>query len=501
MSYLGLDVGTSGCKAVIFNDAGQELAQAYREYPTLAPEVGWAEIDSVRVGDGCLEVIREAVAACPGDPVVALGISSQGEAFVPIGADGRALCNAMVSSDTRSLAIVRRFTESFGREKLYRITGHTPHPLFSLFKIMWIRENWPDVWSKAVKFYCMEDFIQFRLGVKEPAIAWPLASRTMLYDVMGHEWNPELLDAAGLDRSRLARPVPAGEVVGEVSPQVARSLGLAEGVKVVAGGFDQPNAGLGAGAIKPGQAMYATGTVECITPAFENAAFKDVLMDSNLSTFDHTYPGLYSTVAFSLTGGNILRWYRDNWAQTEVAAAKQNGVNAYQLILDGMPKEPSSLMVLPHFTPTGTPHFDPEATGAIVGLRMTSTRGEVLRALLEGVAFEMRLNLDIMDKAGWTINELRAVGGGARNRDWTQLKADVLGKPITTVSVTEAGCLAMAMLACAATTGRGLTDLVDSWVQTTSVVEPNVGHVAYYDKRFKLYRELYPTLRRLREFE
>jgi xylulokinase len=496
MSYLGLDVGTTGCKAVVFDENGRQLASAYREYPVLSPNEGWAEIDSRLVSESCMDVIREAAASCSDDPVRGMGISSQGEAFTPVGPGGEMLGNGMVSSDARATAISENWSREFGRERLYEITGHTAHPMFTLFKLLWVRDNLPDAWNRAEKFYCFEELIHLKLGL-DPAISWPLAGRTMMYDVRKHEWSPEILGAVGVHPTKLARTLPAGAVVGTIPPDVAQSLGLRDGVIVVAGGHDQTCGALGAGVASKGRAVYATGTVECITPAFQEPIFSSELYEKNLCTYDFTVKGMYTTVAFSLTGGNLLKWFRDEWSREEVAEAERTGANAYELIMKSMPDEPSKLLVLPYFTPTGTPYFDTEVKGAILGLRLSTTRGEVLRALLEGVAFEMRLNMDILDRSGIHIDELVAIGGGAKNRRWTQLKADVMGKPISTAEVTEAGCLGVAMLARAADTGENLTDLARRWVRLTEVVDPNPSNAAYYRDRFQAYLELYPVLRRL----
>jgi len=495
VSYLGLDIGTTGCKAGVFDAEGRLLALAYREYPLLAPQRGWAEIDSQQVCQACLAVVSEAAAACRHDPVAGLGISCQGEAFTPVDAQGRILGNGMVSSDTRAEPIVGPWSRQFGDRRLYEITGHTPHPMFTIYKLLWLRDHRPEVWQQAARFYCFEELIQSRLGL-EPAISWPLAGRTMLFDVRTHQWHEEILAAIGLEPSRLARPAPSGMVVGTIPGAVARELGLPDGVPVVGGGHDQPCGALGAGIAEPGRAMYATGTVECICPAFDRPVLADNLFQNNLCTYDYTLPGMYTTVAFSLTGGNLLRWFRDQWAQPEKDEAARTGANPYELILRAMPAEPTDLLVLPYFTPSGTPYFDAKVPGAILGLRLSTTRGEVLRGLLEGVALEMRLNVDILQRAGLGIREFRAIGGGAKNPALTQLKADVLGRPITTLAVTEAGCLGVALLACAARTGAKPQELVTTWVKTTSVVEPDLRRAEYYEQRFAQYKELYPSIRR-----
>jgi xylulokinase len=243
--------------------------------------------------------------------------------------------------------------------------------------------------------------------------------------------------------------------------------------------------------------MYATGTVECITPAFSEAVFTEELRRSNLCTYDHAAPDMYATVAFSLTGGNILKWFRDEFGSAEAAEARAGGVSPYELLLKQASPSPTSLLVLPYFTPSGTPYFDTKTKGAILGLTLSTRRGEFLRALLEGVAFEMRLNLDILERSGCRVQELRAIGGGAKSPFWTQLKADVMGKPITTLDVTEAGCLGVAMLACAADTGRPVRELAREWVRPAATCRPEPAAAEFYRGRFDAYRRMYPAVRAL----
>ena len=494
--YMGVDIGTSGSKAVVFDDTGRQVAMAYREYDLQSPQPGWAELDSNEVMDSCLAIIAEAASQLPAKSVRGLGISSQGEAFTALDANGNVLSNALVSSDVRAATYSSDWSKEFGIDKLYQITGHTSHPMFSLFKLLWLRDNQPEVWSKAAKFLCFEDLLQFRLGV-DAAIGWPLAGRTMLFDVRKHEWSGAIMEAVGLRTDQLARPLPSGSVSGKISPSIAADLGLADNCLVVTAGHDQPCGALGAGVTEPGVAMYATGTVECITPAFCEPRFTASLQKNNLCTYDHTVPGMYATVAFSLTGGNILKWFREQFGSTEVEQEKQTGTNAYDLLLRAAGEDPSDLLVLPYFTPTGTPYFDTEATGAILGLRLTTTRGQIIRALLEGVAFEMRLNMDILEYSGLAINELRAIGGGAKSRTWTQLKADVMGKPISILDVTEAGCLGAAALSKSADSGEPITQLASSWTNVIDTVEPRADIADRYTQRFEQYKKLYPTLRPL----
>ncbi len=498
MSWMGIDIGTSGCKAVVFGDQGQVLAEAHRSYATLVPREGWAELDSAAVIEACYAVLAEAGQACrQHDPVRGLGVSSQGEAFTAVGPKGEFLTNAMVSFDTRATAVGARWSAEFGSRRLYEITGHTCHPMFTLPKLLWTRDNLPEVWERAAAFNCFEELLHRRLGL-EPAISHPLAGRTMLFDVRKHEWSPEILGALGLSPDRLARPLPAGGIVGELAASVTAELGFAPGAIVVAGGHDQPCGALGAGVTAPGRAMYGMGTVECICPAFAAPAFSDELFAGNLCTYDFTIAGMYTTVAFSLTGGNLLRWYHDTWAGDERRAAEEGGGNPYDRIVGSMPEGPSGLTVLPHFTPTGTPHFDPSPLSAVLGMTLETSRGQFLKGLLEGVSFEMKLNVEMLAESGVRIDEFVATGGSARRAELVQIRADVLNRPITSVAVTEAGCLGVAMLACAAATGAALPDISARWVQPVQVIEPDPERATRYAEQFAFYRSLYPALRQLR---
>jgi len=493
MSYLGLDIGTGGCKAVTFDARGRELASSFREYQVLHPLPDYSEINSDEVISKCFEIITE-VNSKTSDPVVSMCISSQGEAFTPIDIHGKTLGNAMVSSDSRARDISSAWSNSFGEAKIYNITGHTPHPLFTLFKILWIKENQPHIWKNASLFLCFEDLFHYRVGL-EPKISWPLAGRTMLFDVMKHEWNNEILEKVGLPSGKLAIPAAPGEITGIISLQHGSKLGFKNPVTIIAGGHDQTCAALGAGVIEPGMCMYATGSVECFCPILEKPSFSDELHKNNLCCYDFTIKGRYTSVAYSLTGGNILRWFRDEFGQSEKAEAERSGQNTYSLLLDTMPSLPTGLLVLPYLSATGTPYFDTLAKGAIIGLQLTTTRGEIIKALLEGVALEMKLNLQLMEESGMKIDTFIATGGGTRNKHWTQMKADVLNKRIIVRNITEAGCYGAAMLACSAVEKVPVEKLIRQNLLESEVFIPNPENAARYDSKFVTYKKLYPAMK------
>ena len=241
--------------------------------------------------------------------------------------------------------------------------------------------------------------------------------------------------------------------------------------------------------------MYATGTVECFCPVLDQPSFSEELKRNNLCCYDYTIKGKYTSVAYSLTGGNILRWMRDELGQSEVAKATETGQNPYSLLLDAMPDAPTDLLVLPYFSATGTPYFDTRAKGAIIGIQLTTTKGEITRALLEGVAFEMKLNLQLMEESGMKIVTFIATGGGTKNKNWTQMKADVLNKNIIVRNVKEAGCYGAALLACSAFERISVEQLSRQNSIGNEVFSPNPVNAEHYNKKFESYKKLYPLLK------
>ncbi len=497
MSLLGIDVGTTGCKAVAFDEQGRILASAYREYPLHFPKPGWIELDSTRVMASCREVVREVGSKTKKDPVKAFAIASQGEAVTPVGKGGKALHPGIVTFDARTAPLVRWWEERLSRERLFEISGMPLHGMYTASKILWWKQQRPDVFRKAVKFLCYEDLLFQAMGFV-PAIDASLAARTMLYDMEKGGWSDELLKHVGIESDRLALVYPSGTVIGELGEKAAKEFGLPKGVVAVTGGHDQPCGALGAGVVEPNVGLYATGTVECITPALGTRVTDPKLLASNIACYPHVVPGLFVALTFNFTGGSLLKWYRDTFAGEEKARAKKLKKDVYDLIVSQCPKEPTSLFVLPHFTATGTPHFDTESKGVIAGLRLSTPKGEIVRAILEGVTYEMALNADVLRECGAPIASFRATGGGAKSPFWMQLKADLLGKPVHAMRVSEAVCLGAAILAGTAVgtyTSAKATALRISQVERTYA--PDAKKAKIYKERFELYKQIYPTMKDL----
>ena len=258
MSLMGIDVGTTGCKVVAFDHAGKVLAQAAREYPLLSPNPGWYELDPEQVWAFVCDCLRQVNAQLRHDPVTALALSSQGEAMIPVTRSGKALANSPVSSDRRNAEQTAAMQAALGREHIYAITGQPMSSIYTLPKALWWRDHMPHLLDDCWKILCYVDFVAYKLGA-QAAIDYSMAARTLALDVHKLEWSEELLDYVGLTRDKLAQPVPSGTIIGEIPPRIADELGFGGGVKVVAGGHDQPAGALGAGVLSPGRAMLSIG--------------------------------------------------------------------------------------------------------------------------------------------------------------------------------------------------------------------------------------------------
>jgi xylulokinase len=455
------------------------------------------ELDPTEVWDAVKAVIRQTTAAIPADPVRALGISTHGESVVPLDGAGRPLCRFITAIDTRATNEAHWWEERLGRERLFAITGMPLHPMYTVNKLMWLRRRQPELFAAAQRFVCMADFLFTRLGLP-PALDYSLAGRTMAFDLSRLAWSEEILGLAGLDPGHLSRPVPAGTALGEIAPVVAEELGLAPAAIAVTGGHDQPSGALGCGAIAAGIVMDSTGTVECVAAASPRLVLGPELLRNNLPIAAHTAPGMYLVLGWVATGGALLRWFRDNFAQAEQAEAAITGKSVYDLILAQAPAGPAPVLVLPHFIGSGTPSLDPASKGAILGLDLTTTRGQIVKGILDSVTYETKLNLDAMAAAGIAVAELRAFGGGARSPLWLQTKADILGKPVVAMDVTEAPCLGVAILAGVATEVFPSVEAgVAQMVRRGRVYEPNPALHVQYAERAALFGQVYPTLAEL----
>lgn len=499
VSLLGIDLGTTGCKAVAFDETGRPLAWAYREYRTASPEPGCYELDAELVWEAVAAVISE-VNRSPGlagAPVRALCLSVSGDEFVLVDSSGRTLHPVLMSMDGRGQAEAGWLEERFGRMALYARTGLPVHRKYGLARMLWYRNHRPDLWARAARCLAWEEFIHLRLGV--PAVSDQSAvGRLMVLEISSRRLAPDLLAAAGVEPERIAPAVPSGTIVGQIPGDVAARLGFWELPAVVAGGFDQVMACLGAGITEPGEAMVGTGTMEALCAVAREPALTPELLRGGYPWSVYPVAARVACTATNVGGGLVLRWFRDQFGQEAVRAGAASGQSPYDLLLADAPNEPTDLLLLPHLAGSGPPYKDADSLGAIAGLRADSTRGEIVKAILEGITYELRQNLEQLDAAGVAVTQLRAVGGGARSALWAQLKADVTGLPVVRPRALEAGCLAGALLAGVAIgVWPSVAEAAARLVTILDRFEPDTARHRAYTERYRLYRQLYPALREI----
>lgn len=494
MKLLGVDIGTTGVKAAVFDEDGHLLGYGFHEYDVLASEPGYAEQDAELVWQFTKTVMADAARQAGGD-IAAVSLSTQGDAIIPMDIHRRALCRAQLGMDYRGIKENDEIIRLFGERVLFDKTGIRPHPLNALIKIMWFMNHRPQMHEKVWKYATYADFILAKMGSDDAVIDNTMASRTMCFDLKTFSWSQEILTAVGLDVSCLSKPVPSGTVVGQFSVDLCAELGIEYGAKIVTGGHDQPCAALGAGIDQENRALDSHGTAEVLSTALKEPRTDDIMFDSFYPCYCHVVKGMYFTFALNHTGGILLKWYRDNLGYAEVVKAEQSGERSFEQIVKSVPDGPSPLLVLPHFSGSGTPTCDIRSKGAIVGLTMSSSRHDIAKGIMDSLAFELRNNLVTMKKAGMNIDQLLCVGGGARSTIDLQLKADVTGLPVSTLQIREAACLGASILA---GTGIGLysnTHEATALIKQDMTYYPDQKMHERYNEKYSLYSCLYPALK------
>ena len=481
----GLDIGTTGCKLTVFDENGERLGKAYREYPP-GRNAGRHEIDFRAMAESVYAVIREMTAQYPG--IRAVGVTSFGESFVMTDEAGTVLHPAMLYTDPRGAEECRELTGRIGTERMARITGLAPYPMYSVSKMMWIRRHYPEVYARAARILLVEDYFVWLLTGRTQ-IDYSLATRTMAFDINTLDWSREIFDAAGIDVSLMSRPVPTGTPAGKVTAEAARLTGLDPDCVIVTVAHDQVAAAIGAGAFDGSVAVDGAGTTECLTPVYDSLPDIDVMSRGFYSVVPHAVPGKYVAYAFNYTGGALIRWCMDTFGKGETYDSMEAAYGR---------DEPTGLLVLPHFAGAATPYMDIGSKGAILGLTMDTDPAAIYRACMEGVAYEMRVNYEALAGSGIHFTRLHATGGGAKSRAWMQIKADVLNLPITALKTADAGTVGSAMLTGIATGQyRDLPDAAKHMVREAETYYPRDGMHRRYMEIYERYKQLYKAVRPL----
>jgi xylulokinase len=491
MRYIGLDVGTSGCKATVADKDGVIFTSAYREYAPVCPQPGYMEIDARLVADAVMQVLREV--ASP--EITALSIASFGEAVVLLDGQDRVLERSIYFSDTRGVEEVADILAAMDQKRCRQITGMPANPMFSANKLLWIKKHKPDVFAAAKRTLLFGDYVAFTL-TGERMIDYSLASRTMLLDIHTNSWSDEVADALGLSTAGFSRPVRMGTPIGKLLPKVAKETGLNENVLVVAGGHDQAMAALGSGATKPGDSVDGMGSSECITLVLGKENIVDKMADYSFCAEPYLFDNTYITLAFNASAGSAIRWFRDCFGAELAQQAKAGGESVYQMLERECPAKPTEILFLPYVAGSGTPYLDSEIGGAFLGLRMASTRSELYRAVLQGICYEMQMNAALLKDCGIALNAITAVGGGSNSELLMQIKADVMNREIDVLETSEAGTLGLILLC-----SQAMGEIDDLAVAARRIAKrsrtfvPNPENVRIYASLMERYSRVYPALR------
>lgn len=481
----GLDIGTTGCKLTVFNENGEFVTNSYCEYK--ANRTGGShELDGSAVWDAVKQVIKGCVEESGG--IDAIGVSSFGETFVMLDENDNVLRNSLLYTDPRGGEQCERLTADIGKEKLISICGMLPHQMYSLPKAMWIKENEPELYAKAKRILLYEDFIVYMLsGVAQ--INYSLAARTMAFDIRKKCWNEEILSKAGIDINLFGKCVPAGTIAGKVRASVAEETGLGSETLIVSGAHDQVASAVGAGVLDLNLAVDGIGTVECITPVFDKIPTDPEFYDKGYAVVPYALDDTYCCYVLSYAGGAATQWFKDTF-KSHVTE------NPFGALESEMPEEATGILVLPHFAGAATPYMDIESKAAFVGLTLATTQGEMYKGLLEGISYEMRLNIE--NTGFLKLDKLYATGGGSKSDKWMQIKADILGVPYITLDAKEVGAAGTAMLtATAIGVFPSLREAKEKFVREKAVFTPDMKKHEEYTRHYERYLGIYKAVRPL----
>jgi xylulokinase len=483
---VGIDASTTATKAVMVDEAGAVVGIGSTAYGFDVPQPGWTEQSPELWWDGAIHAIREVLATTgvAGEDVAAVGLTGQMHGLVLLDQADDVLRPAILWNDQRTAHACDEIREAVGPERLIAITGNTALTGFTAPKLVWVRDHEPDVWSRVAHVLLPKDYVRLRL-TGEHALDKADGAGTLLFDLEARDWSPEVLHALRIDPRWLPPTFEGPDVTGTVTAAAAEATGLRAGTPVVAGGGDQSANAVGVGAVEPGVVALSLGTSGVVFATTERA-LRDPA--GQVHAFCHAVPGRWHLMTVMLSAAGSLRWFRDTLAPGEDFGALVGSAAEASAAFDG-------LFFLPYLTGERSPHPDPEARGAFVGLSITHDRPDLTRAVLEGVAFGLRDGLDQMTATGMPAPaQIRASGGGTASPLWRQILADVLDAELATVSTTEGAAFGAAMLGAVGARWHPTVEAAAAaFVRVSPAASPGPDAALYADAH-AAYRELYPAL-------
>lgn len=491
MAFAGLDIGTSGCKLLVYDLDGKKLFKTGRKYSESGGR-GYRELDGAMVLGHVLSVLKEAGEQCP-EKIEALAVACLGESVVCLDGKDRVLYPSMLTGDARGIAETEELIAKFGREKIFDITGLPPNELYGIPKCVWMDRN-TDVIRKADKILFFEDYITYTL-TGERKCSYSAAARSLAFDINQKCWSEELLAEAGIRKEQVSEPVRPFTVIGEILPEMAKKLSLPEDMKVVVGGHDQTCAAVGSGLIDEKRGECGMGTCEFMFMMLPGALKDPGMIDNDFTCIPYVSEEQYLTSLEVTTCGILKNWAREGilkGTEQECAAA---GAEFFPYLDSIAGKNTTEVLLLPQFGSLGNPDLSMDARGTIAGLTIHTRPEEIYRAILEGFAFQMYLSYERLRKLGVRMEEIVATGGGAASDLALQIRADVFKMKVYTLEDDEAGALGcMIMAAVGVGAYRDLKEGIQRAVKIKKEFIPNPDMFDYYEKKFEKYKRLYALM-------
>ncbi len=498
--FLAIDLGTSAVKAGVFDETGRRVALAIEEYELLTPAEDICELPANVYWEKFLAAWQRILADGKVDAkdITAIGFSSQGETFVPVDADGEPLRNAIVWLDNRSHTEAAAIEERFGRETVYKTTGQPAvEPIWPATKYLWIKNNEPDVFAKTHKFLMAEDYLIYKLSGQYVS-EFSVYSSSLVLDINTRELWGEMLDFIGVSADQFPKLQESGTVVGTVSAEAAAATGLSADTLVVTGAYDHAAGSIGAGVTHSGVMSETTGSAMAMCAPVDEVAFDP---EYRVPVHCHAISGNYFFSPWGETAGMTLRWFRDKMCGGEMAQAEAAGRDAFEMLGEmaaGVPAGSEGLVMLPFLSGTGSPEFDSKAKGVFFGLTLKHGKGHFVRSIMEAVTYMIARNVEVMADLGVKLDEIRALGGGAKSDLWCQIKADAMQATVAVVEESEQALKGAAILA-----GVGAGVFADLETASNDMVairkryKPNPANAAVYAAGLAKYEKLYDSLKDL----
>ncbi|MDU5333991.1 xylulokinase [Enterococcus sp.] len=495
MYLLGIDIGISSCKVALFTEDGEAIAQSTKSYPVFHPQEGWAEQDPDDWWQAVCQAIKELLSESKvkSEKIVGIGVDGQSWSAIPISNDGTLLRNTPIWMDTRAQEICDDLKHTLGEERLFAISGNPIQHSYTLPKVLWYRDHLPELYKQTAKILQSNSYIVYKLtGEITQDISQGYGYQC--FDMKKGAWDRELCKEMNLREDILPEIAACHEIVGRVTKEAAQQSGLSAGIPVVAGGLDSACGTLGVGVIANGETQEQGGQAGGMSICTdEYRADKHLILSYHVTSKNWLLQG--GTVG----GGGVLKWFEEQFGQTERINAENNGTTNFEemnLLAENIEAGSEGLVFLPYMAGERSPIWNPKAKGVYYGLDYSKTKGHMIRASMEGVAFSLKHNLDVAKQAGAEVSRLRAMGGSANSQLWTQIKSDVTNKPIDVLNSDTATTLGAAILAGVAVgVYKDFEDAVAKTVQIRRSHTPNPYNSEVYQKNYELYLKLYEQLK------